>query len=183
MRFINGRPQYELTYSDVFLIPGRSEIESRFEVDITPRDDSGATIPIVISNMNAVAGKRMCETVVRRGGLTVLPQDIPHETLKETIRFIKSRHTVYETPLTLGPGNSITEALSILYKRSHGVVIIVDNKDQPVGVFQESDAAVQKRSDGHFVRRVENGGLGAPFLQRLPGETKSGEPLEIRLTA
>lgn len=141
MRFINGRPQHELTYNDVFLIPSRSDIGSRFEVDITPLDNTGATIPVVVANMSAVAGKRMCETVARRGGLTVLPQDIPTETLSETIKYIKSRHLVYETPLTLHPENTITEALSIIHKRSHGVVIIVDDKQRPVGVYQESDGA------------------------------------------
>lgn len=141
MRFINGRPPYELTYNDVFLIPGRSDVGSRFEVDITPLDNTGATIPVVVANMNAVAGKRMCETVARRGGLTVLPQDIPHETLAETIKYVKSRHLVYETPLTLNPDNTITEALSIIHKRSHGVVVIIDDKQCPVGVFQESDGA------------------------------------------
>lgn len=139
MRFINDPPVYDLTYNDVFLVPARSEIESRFDVDITPLDGTGATLPIVVSNMNAVAGKRLCETLARRGGLVVLPQDIPEFKLREIISYIKTRDLVYETPLTLTPENTVTEALSIIHKRAHGLVVIVDSKSRPVGVFQEND--------------------------------------------
>ena len=69
MRFIDDRPaDFDLTYDDVFLLPNRSAVESRFDVDLSTSDGSGATIPIVVANMTAVAGKRMAETVSRRGG-------------------------------------------------------------------------------------------------------------------
>jgi IMP dehydrogenase len=29
------RPAYDLTYDDVFLVPGRSAVESRFDVDLS----------------------------------------------------------------------------------------------------------------------------------------------------
>ena len=74
MRFIGPPPSLELTYDDVFMIPARSDVASRFDVDLMTVDGSGATIPIVVANMTAVAGRRMAETVARRGGLTVLPQ-------------------------------------------------------------------------------------------------------------
>ena len=77
MRFLDsGRPGYDLTYDDVFLVPRRSRVESRFGVDLTTADGTGATIPVVVANMTAVAGRRMAETVARRGGLVALPQDV-----------------------------------------------------------------------------------------------------------
>jgi|GEM_PF-6058922 len=60
MRFLDDqKPVYDLTYSDVFLVPGRSEAGSRLDVDLTPVDRVGTTIPIVVSNMTAVSGNRM----------------------------------------------------------------------------------------------------------------------------
>ena len=50
---------------------------SRLDVSLATRDGSGTTIPVVVANMTAVSGRRMAETVARRGGLAVLPQDIP----------------------------------------------------------------------------------------------------------
>ncbi|MBX4201901.1 IMP dehydrogenase, partial [Candidatus Saccharibacteria bacterium] len=140
MRFINDTlPGHDLTYNDVFLVPQKSDIESRFSVDLTPGDNSGATAPLIVANMNAVAGRRMAETVARRGGLTVLPQDVPMSVLKEIISYIKSRHLVYETPLLLEPNNTIADAMNIIHKRSHRAVIIVDQTLAPVGIFQERD--------------------------------------------
>ncbi|NKX52894.1 GuaB1 family IMP dehydrogenase-related protein, partial [Arthrobacter deserti] len=78
MRFLN-EPSTDLTYADVFLVPSRSEVVSRLDVDLAPQDGTGATIPLVAANMTAVTGRRMVETLARRGGLAVLPQDVPVE--------------------------------------------------------------------------------------------------------
>lgn len=141
MRFLQDDPGYDLTYSDVFFVPNFSDISSRFEVDLTPPDGTGMTIPVVAANMNAVTGKRMAETVARRGGLAILPQDIPLDILEKMIGYIKSRHLVFETPLVLTADNSIAEALSIIHKRSHQAIIVVDSKNQPLGIFTEADAS------------------------------------------
>ncbi|HJG80704.1 MAG TPA: IMP dehydrogenase, partial [Brevibacterium senegalense] len=77
MRFITESPRHDLTYSDVFLVPSRSSVASRFEVSLETDDGTGSTIPVVAANMTAVSGRRMAETMARRGGLAVLPQDIP----------------------------------------------------------------------------------------------------------
>src|SRR5690606_41926761 len=61
-------PTHDLTYDDVYLLPRRSAVESRFDVDLSTVDGTGATIPIVVANMTAIAGRRMAETVARRGG-------------------------------------------------------------------------------------------------------------------
>ena len=77
MRFLHGTPNYDLTYNDVFMVPSMSTVASRQSVDLRTPDAIGTTIPVVVSNMTAIAGRRMAETVARRGGLVVLPQDIP----------------------------------------------------------------------------------------------------------
>jgi IMP dehydrogenase len=137
VRFLTS-PTQDLTYSDVFLVPNRSAITSRTDVDLASADDSGTTIPIVVSNMTAVAGRRMAETVARRGGLAVLPQDIPVDVVAEVIAWIKSRDLVYDTPLTLAQEATTGHALSLLPKRAHGgIVVIADGR--PVGVVTEAD--------------------------------------------
>ena len=141
MQFLPGQtPPYDLTYDDVFLVPNRTEVTSRFDVDLASVDGSGTTIPIVVANMTAVAGKRMAETVARRGGLVVLPQDLPIEAVAETVSFVKSRHLVADTPVTLHPDDSVSDALALLHKRAHGAVIVVEN-DRPVGVVTEAACA------------------------------------------
>jgi IMP dehydrogenase len=141
MRLLHPDPGHDLTYNDVFMVPSLSAVPSRLDVDLTTPDGIGTTIPVVVSNMTAVAGKRMAETVARRGGLVVLPQDIPLDVVGSVIEFVKSRHRVYETPITLSPHHTIGDALGLVHKRAHGAVVVVDDGDRPVGVFTEHDAA------------------------------------------
>jgi IMP dehydrogenase len=140
MKFLNGTPNYDLTYNDVFMVPSLSSVQSRQGVDLSTTDGLGTTIPVVVSNMTAIAGRRMAETVSRRGGLVVLPQDIPLDVVENVVRFVKSRHTIYETPITMPADGTVGEALSLIYKRAHGAVVVVDGEGRPSGIFTEHDS-------------------------------------------
>jgi IMP dehydrogenase len=139
VRFLDGQhPSHDLTYDDVFLVPGRSSVASRFDVDLTTADGSGATVPVIAANMTAVAGRRMAETLARRGALTVLPQDVAPEAVADIVAFIKSRHPVWDTPLVLSPGDAVADAVNLLSKRAHGAVVVVDDGGRPVGTVDEA---------------------------------------------
>jgi IMP dehydrogenase len=135
MRFIGDRrPTYDLTYADVFMVPNHSTVGSRLEVDLTTPDGVGTTIPVVVANMTAISGRRMAETVARRGGLAVLPQDIPVDVIGEVAGWLKTRHPVYDTAITLSPTSTVGEALSLLTKRAHGIVVVVSDAGSVLGV-------------------------------------------------
>src|ERR671932_1115572 len=133
MRFLGDRPSHDLTYADVFMVPNHSTVGSRLEVDLTTPDRVGTTMPVVVANMTAISGRRMAETVARRGGLAVLPQDIPADVVGEVVGWLKARHTVYDTPITLKPHSTVAEALALMTKRAHGVVVVVKGH-RPVGI-------------------------------------------------
>ena len=134
MRFLGDtRPATDLTYADVFMVPNHSTVGSRLEVDLTTPDGVGTTIPVVVANMTAISGRRMAETVARRGGVAVLPQDIPVDVVAEVVAWTKARHPVYDTPITLSPSSTVADALSLLTKRAHGIVVVVQD-GVPVGV-------------------------------------------------
>ncbi|GFG69630.1 GuaB1 family IMP dehydrogenase-related protein [Mycolicibacter senuensis] len=134
MRFASGYDHgYDLTYDDVFIVPNRSAVDSRLDVDLSTRDGSGATIPVVVANMTAVAGRRMAETVSRRGGIVVLPQDLPIDVVRQTVAFVKSRDLVADTPVVLSPDDSVSAAMALLPKRAHGAAVVtVDGR--PTGL-------------------------------------------------
>jgi IMP dehydrogenase len=139
MRFLAGHtPTSDLTYGDVFLVPSRSDVESRFDVDLTAADGTGTTIPVVVANMTAVSGRRMAETVARRGGLAVIPQDIPVEVVADVVGSVKARHTVVETAVVVRPDDTVHTALTLIGKRSHGAAVVVRD-ERPVGVVTAHD--------------------------------------------
>ncbi|NTW39305.1 MAG: GuaB1 family IMP dehydrogenase-related protein [Cellulomonadaceae bacterium] len=128
----------DLTYGDVFLVPSRSEVASRFDVDLTADDGTGTTIPVVVANMTAVSGRRMAETVARRGGLAILPQDIPTDVVADVVASVKARHTVVESAVVVDPTDTVHTALTLIGKRSHGAAVVLRD-GRPVGVVTEAD--------------------------------------------
>ncbi len=134
MRYLDGqRPGHDLTYNDVFVVPNRSDVTSRFDVDLSTADGTGTTIPVVVANMTAVAGRRMAETVARRGGIVVLPQDLPLEAVRQTVDFVKSRDLVADTPVILTAEDSVSDAVALIGKRAHGAAVVVED-GWPVGL-------------------------------------------------
>lgn len=139
MRFADPRPPAgDLTYSDVFLSPARSAVVSRLDVELSTVDGTGTTIPLVVANMTAVSGRRMAETVARRGAVSVLPQDVPLDVVADVIARVKSCHPVLETPVTLPPDGTVVDALHLIPKRAHAALVVVD-AGRPVGVVTEAD--------------------------------------------
>jgi IMP dehydrogenase len=167
MRFLGGdRPATDLTYADVFMVPNHSTVGSRLEVDLTTPDGVGTTIPVVVANMTAISGRRMAETVARRGGLAVLPQDIPVDVVTEVVSWVKTRHPVYDTPITLSPTSTVAEALSLMHKRAHGVVVVVDDGQRPVGIV--TDGACQDVDRFSQLAQVMTEPLTVPAGTDLP---------------
>ncbi|MBK8470046.1 MAG: GuaB1 family IMP dehydrogenase-related protein [Candidatus Phosphoribacter sp.] len=140
MHFLNGlQPVFDLSFDDVFMVPRHSAVASRMDVDLASADGSGTTIPVVVANMTAVSGRRMAETIARRGGIAVIPQDIPVDVVADVIAFVKARHVVYDTPVTLTAGSTVADALGLLPKRAHGAAVVLDDQRRPVGVVTEAD--------------------------------------------
>ncbi len=139
MRFLEGHsPSYDLTYNDVFVVPNSSDVVSRFDVDLSTGDGTGTTIPVVVANMTAVAGRRMAETVARRGGIVVIPQDLPVDAVRTTVEFVKSRDLVADTPVTLTDDDSVSDAIALIHKRAHGAAVVVDAAGRPTGLVTDA---------------------------------------------
>lgn len=129
MRFIGEVPAHDLTYSDVFLVPSRSDVVSRLDVSLAPNDGTGATIPLVSANMNSVTGPRLAAALARRGGLGVLPQDMPLQELDAAIRWVKDQPVLWDTPLSFSPKAQVADVLAVLPAvPDHGVVIMDDEE-------------------------------------------------------
>ncbi len=172
MRFLEGHsPQHDLTFDDVFLLPNRSTVSSRLDVDLSTVDGSGTTIPLVTANMTAVSGRRMAETVARRGALAVIPQDIPGEVVTDVVTSLKQRDPVFETPITLERHDTVGAALALLPKRAHGAVIVTES-GAPVGVVTAADCQ-------DVDRFAQLGTVMSTNLVTLPDSTAPAEAFRL----
>ncbi|MFB9069749.1 GuaB1 family IMP dehydrogenase-related protein [Citricoccus parietis] len=150
-------PTTDLTYADVFLVPSKSEVTSRMDVDISADDATGATIPLVSANMTAVTGRRMVETMARRGGLGILPQDVPLDVIEQVAGWVKRRHPVFETPLRVRPTDTVLDVLHLLGKRNHPAVCVVEGGTGEDGTGEEEVfAGIVRREDCEGVDRFSS---------------------------
>ena len=142
MRFLHDRvPEQDLTYSDVFLVPNRSIVSSRLDVDLATSDGSGTTIPIVAANMTAVAGRRMAETIARRGGLAVIPQDIPHRRGRRGDRLGQGPAHRATTPRSRWRRPALSARRSTCCPSARTARWSWSTDGRPVGVVTEADCA------------------------------------------
>lgn len=183
MEFITA-PTTDLTYSDVFLIPSKSEVTSRMDVDIAADDGTGATIPVVAANMTAVTGRRMVETMARRGGLGILPQDVPIKVIRRVAGWVKDRHPVFETPLRVHPTDTVLDVLHLLGKRNHPAVCVVDEDGAFAGIVRHEDCeGVDRFSSVDSVLRQPSMVLQARDFPAPAGGQVPEQALEKAFTA
>ncbi len=131
--------ELELATDDVFLNPGYFAGSSRLDTDLAPPDFLGGSHPIVSANMNAVTGKRMAETMARFGGLGVLPQDMDLDTVARIVKHIHAADPRYDTPLSVSPRATLRDVQGIIRKRSHDMVVVVDDERRPLGIVTHAD--------------------------------------------
>jgi IMP dehydrogenase len=118
-------------------------------------DGVGTTIPLVVANMTAISGRRMAETVARRGGIAIIPQDIPLDVVDDVLGWVKRRDPVYDTGLTLTRGDTVADALGLLTKRAHGAVVVLDG-GRVAGLVTEADCSgVDRFTQLHEVMSTE----------------------------
>ncbi len=187
MRFLHPEhdEHIELSTDDVFLNPGYFDGASRLDTDLSPPDFAGGSHPIVSANMNAVTGKRMAETMARFGGLGVLPQDMDLQTVARIVKHIQSADPRYDTPLSVTPRATLRDVLGIIRKRSHDLVVVVDEEQRPLGVI--THAALRDRDQYTPVAqlmapRVVSFPVGVPnrdaFLQMEAARIKAAPVLD-----
>ncbi|QIK64370.1 GuaB1 family IMP dehydrogenase-related protein [Leucobacter viscericola] len=161
MDFIGAMPTVDLTYSDVFLVPRRSEVRSRLDVTLSPGDGTSATLPLVASNMNSVTGPRLAAVLARRGGIAVLPQDMAIDEMERAIRWVKDQPVAFDTPLVLASTATAADALRLI-PRAEGQSVVV--ADQPVP---------GEKLDARAVKGV----LSASRLASVPDDARLGDLL------
>src|SRR5699024_5110026 len=164
MRFISKDPNSDLTSSDVFLVPSSSSLTSRFDVDLTTTDPTDSTTPLVAANMTAVSGRRMAETMARRDGLAVQPQDIPLIAARDTISLVKSRDRIIESEQRIYLSDSELNALHVKDKRTLGFGVGVDADGRLEGIINDAGLLA-----------VERFTAGSELLDSLPIDIRAPE--------
>ncbi len=133
-----------LTFDDVLLVPGRSQVVPA-KVDLSTRlgrAGAGLTlhIPLLSAAMDTVTESRMAIAVAREGGLGVVHRNLAIEDqVAEVDKVKRSESGMIVDPITLPPDASLAEAERIMSHYHISGVPIVDQDGRPVGILTNRD--------------------------------------------
>lgn len=129
-----------LTFDDVLLVPGRSEVLPR-DVDVSTylTQNIKLNVPIISSGMDTVTEARMAIAMAREGGLGVIHKNMSIERQSNEIDKVKrSEHGIIVDPIFLSPENTLQDAHDLMERyRISGVPITSGEK--LVGILTNRD--------------------------------------------
>jgi IMP dehydrogenase len=134
-----------LTFDDVLLLPKRSSIASRKDVDtgtlLTER--ISLRVPIVSANMDTVTEASMAIALARVGGIGVIHRFMTIEQqVKQVEKVKRAEGFIIENPYTVEIESSICQALSMMKSRGVGGLIVIDLNGKLAGLVTHRDVAM-----------------------------------------
>ena len=117
----NGKLREALTFDDVLLRPGLSELLPS-DADIRTRitREIALNIPIVASAMDTVTEAKMAIAMAQAGGLGVVHRNLEPEQQAAQVRQVKKFESgMVVNPVTIGPGATLADALALM--NEHGI--------------------------------------------------------------
>ena len=138
-----------LTYDDVLLVPGYSEVLPR-EVDITTRFTRNIRInvPIVSAAMDTVTESQMAIAMAREGGIGVLHKNMTIAQQATKVRKVKRAESgMIMDPVTLPKDALVRDAKASMREHSIGGIPIVDNQLKLIGIVTNRDLRFEKNNE------------------------------------
>ena len=113
---VNGNPREALTFDDVLLQPGLSDVLPS-EADVRSRitRDIAVNIPILASAMDTVTEAHMAIAMAQAGGIGVIHRNLEPDHQAAQVRQVKKFESgMVVNPVTIGPDATLADALSLM---------------------------------------------------------------------
>jgi IMP dehydrogenase len=135
-----------LTFDDVLLVPGYSEVLPR-EVNISSWFTRTIKLntPIVSAAMDTVTEHQLAIAIAQEGGIGVLHKNMSIEAQAEEVRRVKrSESGMIMDPVTLFESATIADALKLMADNRIGGIPVVDNQGKLTGIVTNRDLRFEK---------------------------------------
>lgn len=130
-----------LTYDDVLLVPGRSEVLPH-EVSTKTKLTSKITlnVPIISAGMDTVTEAKLAIAIAREGGIGIIHKNmsIEHQAL-EVDKVKRCEHGVIVDPFSLSPDHKVKDAEQLMARYRISGVPVVDEHHKLVGIITNRD--------------------------------------------
>jgi len=131
-----------LTFEDVMLVPKRSSVASRMDVNLATRltRNIELNIPLVSANMNTVTESAMAICLAQEGGFGIIHRNLPIQREVEEVEKVKrSENTVIENPFTITAEDTIERALAVMEKHKISGLVVVNGAKIVEGILTNRD--------------------------------------------
>lgn len=131
-----------LAYSDVLLVPQRSTVESRRQVDARTRltREIWLNMPLVSANMDTVTEASMAIAMAQAGGIGIIHRFNSIEQQKELVKKVKQfRNAVIKNPRTVSQNATLAQARVIMEEHEIKGLLVVDEAGKLAGIITSRD--------------------------------------------
>src|SRR3989440_12840926 len=137
-----------LTFDDVLLLPGRSDvIPAQADTRTQLSRNIALNIPVISAAMDTVTESRLAIAMAQQGGLGVMHRNLSiEEQASEVDKVKRSESGMIVDPVTMSPDDKISDALEVMRKFKISGVPITKNK-KLVGILTNRDLRFETRTD------------------------------------
>ncbi|WP_353093131.1 IMP dehydrogenase [Tissierella praeacuta] len=137
-----------LTFDDVLLLPGKSEVlpkETHISTYLTK--NIKLNIPLMSAGMDTVTESKMAIAMAREGGIGIIHKNMTIEQQAMEVDKVKrSEHGVITDPFFLSPHHSVSDALELMERYHISGVPITDEDGKLVGIITNRDIRFEKET-------------------------------------
>ena len=130
-----------LTFDDVLLVPGYSEVLPH-QTDVSTRLTRGIrlNIPLVSAAMDTVTEAELAKAIAREGGIGIIHKNLsPKEQAYQVSLVKRAENGVIEDPITIKPDTTVREADRIMGEYKIGGLPVVDEDCRLLGILTNRD--------------------------------------------
>ena len=130
-----------LTYDDVLLLPGESDLAPS-DIDTTTRltREISIRVPLISAAMDTVTEARMAIAMAREGGIGVLHRNLSIEDQARQVDLVKRTQTgIISNPVTIGPDATLEELDRLCGEYRVSGLPVVDLDDHLLGIITNRD--------------------------------------------
>ena len=131
-----------LTYDDVLLVPQKSDIISRQDVDTSTRltKNISLKIPILSANMDTVTESEMAIAMSLAGGIGIVHRfcDIATQA-KEVAKVKRKQNIIIDNPFIVSPDNTLAEVREKIKEYNCKSFLVTDDSQKLLGILTPRD--------------------------------------------
>jgi IMP dehydrogenase len=138
-----------LTFDDVLLIPRRSAVSTRRQVNTSTRLCRGIdlAVPIVSASMDTVTEAPMASAIAREGGIGIIHRFLPIAEQVAMVRRVKrAESVVIDAPYTVRPEATVGHAAAFMEEHGSAGILVIDRDRRLLGIVTARDVLFEEHA-------------------------------------